>query len=52
METQSQYKYAVYYPGCCDEHGGPEMEWYETLEEAEKSCSVAEYIFEIIKEPK
>lgn len=45
-------KYAVYSPGCCDEHGGPEIEWYGTLEEAEKACSVSEYIFKLIKEPK
>lgn len=43
-------KYMVYYSGCCDEHGGPECEWYETLEEAEKAATKGELIFKLIKE--
>lgn len=46
------YKYAVYYSGCCEEHGGPELTYFETLEEAEKYASAGETILEIIKEVK
>ena len=42
--------YAVYYHGCCGEHGGPELTYYETLEEAEKAAVSGETIFKVIKE--
>jgi len=43
-------QYAVYYPGCCGEHGGPEINYYETLEEAEKAATQGDTIFQVIKE--
>lgn len=43
-------EYAVYYSGCCDEHGGPELTYFETLEEAEKYASKGETIFKVVKE--
>ncbi len=42
--------YVVYNSGCCAEHGGPEMEWYDTLEEAEKAAVSGETIFKVVKE--
>ena len=45
-------KYAVYSPGCCEEHGGPELCYYDTLREAEEIAISGETIFKIVKEIK
>lgn len=45
-------EYAVYYSGCCEEHGGPEMNYFETLEEAEKYATSGDVIFKLVKEIK
>lgn len=43
-------KYAVYYSGCCEEHGGPEIDYYDTLEQAEKAAYSGLIIFKVVKE--
>lgn len=43
-------EYAVYSSGCCEEHGGPEMDYFSTLEEAEKFATKGDLILHIIKE--
>lgn len=44
--------YAVYYKGCCEEHGGPEMTFYDTLEQAKLNATDSEYILKVVKEGK
>lgn len=43
-------EYMVLYESCCSEHGETEIEYFPTLEEAEKNVWAGYKIFKLIKE--
>jgi hypothetical protein len=44
--------YVVINESCCEEHGETEIDYYDTLEEAEKHAYAGNIICEVIREVK
>lgn len=50
MEDDTEKNYMVLYESCCSEHGDTEIDYFETLEEAEKNAWAGYKIFKLVKE--